>query len=464
MKDVIKIFSIFGFFGVFLCFPAYMASADIFDLSLRLTEGGYKLELTPDDHHKGLTISVNTDVNTQYEVVHSLITPLENRDNPGEVIRDNFVVRGLSATNRFGNLRIPSNDSPVRFDEILYVSNSTGSADSFTLIYGIINSEEISPGYYYGKIAFTLRPIGSSRQPKTEILDVYLNIREDQSRQAIEIVPVDSLRTVVLSTRTQEKNSAGVSVKIDGNFYKLFSLTQLLTRPLESKEGNQLDPDAINFMVSGISKGMGVNQPLALSTRQQAVYTSTPSGGFDNNLLIIYSLADSAEQKAGNYSSRIQYMLDKVGLGQRVMGTLDLEVEIERIFDIMITPEDQKGTLDFPNLHPKEPPRVNEVLIEVDSNTGRRYQVSQNVYSNLTDKEGNEIPSEYFKLQTFSIDTKGKLKAVAKEEVKKGDRALLVSDSKGSPDKFRVVYELTSPMNIKAGDYSTRITYSLSEL
>ncbi|MBU1090482.1 MAG: hypothetical protein KKC42_01375, partial [Candidatus Omnitrophica bacterium] len=251
MKDLIKVFTILGFLGAFLCFSTYTARADVFDLSLRLTEGGYKLELTPDGHHKGLTLTVNTDLNTQYEVVHSLITPLENRDNPGEVIRDNFVVRGLSGTNRFGNLRVPTNDSPVRFDEVLYVSNSTGSADSFTLVYGMVNSEEISPGYYYGKIAFTLRPIGSARQPETEILDVYLNIREDQSRQSIEIVPVDSLRTVVLSTRTQEKNAAGVSIKINGNFNKLFSIAQVLTGPLESKEGNQLSSDAINFTVSG---------------------------------------------------------------------------------------------------------------------------------------------------------------------------------------------------------------------
>ncbi|MBU1905934.1 MAG: hypothetical protein KJ923_02930, partial [Candidatus Omnitrophica bacterium] len=100
MKDLIKVFTILGFLGVFLCFPTYTARADVFDLSLRLTEGGYKLELTSDDHHKGLTLTVNTDLNTQYEVVHSLITPLENRDNPGEVIGDNFVVRGLSGTNR----------------------------------------------------------------------------------------------------------------------------------------------------------------------------------------------------------------------------------------------------------------------------------------------------------------------------------------------------------------------------
>lgn len=463
MRCIRKLIFGYLFLSMILICPQIL-KADVFDLSFSLTEGGYKLELTPENLYKGVNIRVNTDINTQYEVIHTWIKPLENRDDPGVLIRDNLIVRGLSGTNRYGNLRVPPVDSPIRFDEILYVSNATGSSDSFTLVYGIIRPEEISPGEYYGKIGFTLRPIGSSRQPETEILDVYITIREADTKQGIEITPVESLNTIILSTRLLQKNTALASVKINGRFDKMFSISQALSRPLESQEGNQLDSEAVEFEVSQVSKGMGVSQPQPLLIRHQTVYSSSPSGAFDADFIISYSLADISDQKAGNYSSRIQYLLDKMGVGQSAVGVLDLEVEIEPIFDLKISPKDQKGTLEFSDLQPKEPPRVNEVLIEVNSNIGKRYQITQNLYSNLTSKEGYEIPSEFFKFNTVSLDTKGTLKATAKQELKKGDTVLFISDTKGSSDNFRVIYELTSPINVKSGSYSTRITYSLSEL
>jgi len=42
--------------------------------------------------------------------------------------------------------------------------------------------------------------------------------------------------------------------------------------------------------------------------------------------------------------------------------------------------------------------------------------------------------------------------------------SLFISDEKGSPDKFKVIYELSIPPDLKAGDYSTRITYSITAI
>jgi len=62
------------------------------------------------------------------------------------------------------------------------------------------------------------------------------------------------------------------------------------------------------------------------------------------------------------------------------------------------------------------------------------------------------------------MDTKGDLKFTQSAATKKGDTILFVSDDDGASDKFSIIYELTVPWDIKAGDYSTHITYSLSEL
>lgn len=449
---------------IFLLIPNKNSAADVFDLSYSLTEGGYQLEIDSANPHKGVRIEVSSDIATQYEITSSIIKPLEKRDSPDKTIKDNFVVRALTGTNLYGNLRVPASDSPVRTSEIIYVSSSAGNADNFTLIYSIVNEEEILPGYYAGKLAFTLRPIGSSQQPVTKILDVYVNIKEGLDIAGIQILPVNSLRDIRLNSQKEGMQSADVVVNISGGFRNQFALKQVMTRPLESNEGNQLGINKLSFLVKEATQGSAVNQETALSSQPQVVYTSGANGEHDNSFIITYTLADITSEQAGKYSSLIQYILDDSKSGQKRPGNLNLEVEIERIFDFNITPEDKMGSISFANLNPKEPPRRKEVVIEISSNIKKQYQLSQNVYSGLTNKDGAAIPSKYFTLKTEAIETKGALKFPEPQEVKKGETALFISDRQGSSDKFKVIYELTCPLDVASGDYSTRIVYSLSEL
>ena len=450
---------------LFVLIPNKLFAVDVLDLSWTLTEGGYRLELDSASPHKGVKLEITSNIATQYEVTASIIKPLENKDNPEKLISDNFVLRGLIGTNKFGNLRVPTNDSPLRTNDILYVSNTAGSPDSFTLVYGIINKEEIAPGNYFGRLGFTLRPVGSARQTVTKILDVYITIAQGESEKAkIEIAPLNSLRTISLNSQKENLQSADVSIKINGAFNDLFNIKQIVTAPLESNEGSQLDYSALNFIVKEVNKGQSLDQRTPLLAQAQAIYTSKPNGEYDNDFIITYRLSDIAKTKAGKYRSRIQYLLDETGKIPLLLETLDLEVELERIFDFILTPQDNLPGISFANLKPKEPPRKNEVIIEVLSNINKQYQISQNVHSDLTNKEGSVIAAKYFTLKTESIDTKGTLKFPVPQEVKKGDTILFISDSAGAPDKFKLIYELTCPLDIIAGDYSTRIIYSLLEI
>lgn len=442
--------------------PAF--SADVFDLSYSLTEGGYRLELDPANPYKGVKITVISNVSTRYEIIQNTVRTLENRDNPGEIIRENFVMRRITEGTPSGAFHVQSNDIPVSSIERIYTSDPSGREITFTLVYGIKDSENIRAGHYYGQISFTLRPIDSSRSQVTKYLDVYVTISREEARPSIEITTPTGARTITLNSKREGAQAFDAIVKINGQFKNLFSIKQVLTKPFESNEGNQLDYEAVNFVVQEARKGVPINQLTPLSSRQQIVYTSGAKGEADESFVITYSLADLAKQKAGRYNSRIQYLLEEVGKPSTLLDTLELEVENERIFEIVFTPQDQKGAIEFNNLKPKEPPKINEVIIEIKTNVGKKYQVIQKVYSDLTNKEGNIIPSEQFTLRAESLDTKGKLKFPKNEEIKKGDTVLFVSDEKGSSDKFKVIYELTIPDVIKGGDYSTKIAYSLLEI
>lgn len=438
--------------------------AETFNLSYSLTEGGFSLGLDQATPYKGVKITVSSDAATQYEVIQRLTAPLVNRDNPSLVLRDNFVIRGLSGTNQYGSFRAPPSDSPVRSEEMLYVSDASGHADSFTVVYGAADIQDIAPGYYSGKIAFILNPINSTRPQVKQVLDVYVKVSpEQQARSTIEIATEGGSKYIVLDVRKEAKRNENVVVKINSKSKKVFSITQFLLAPLESEDGHRLEEGVVNFVVKEAKKGAAPNQPQSLSSRPQTVYTSSPNQEPDNYFVITYGLGDFTATKAGKYRSRIQYYLENEDK-QAKIDTLDIEVDNDRVFDLDITPGDNRYGVEFRDVKPNEPPRKSEVEIAVASNLGKRYQVSQEVYSDLTNKDGNIIPAPYFTLRTLSSDTKGTLRFSSASEVKKGSSVLFVSDEQGSPDKFKVVYELKCPADLRAGDYSTRITYSLSEI
>jgi len=167
-----------------------------FDLNYSLTEGGYKLEFDSSSLHKGIRISVNTDVGERYEIVQNVIFGLTSRNNPSLVLDNDFMVRAVRGSNRFGNIRIPESDTLVRSNEIVYASGAQGQADSFSLVYGFSRLDQLPAGEYSGRISFTLRPIDSSRQQVTKTLDLELRIDNSDAEPLVSISLTSGGKTI----------------------------------------------------------------------------------------------------------------------------------------------------------------------------------------------------------------------------------------------------------------------------
>jgi len=439
-----------------------------FGLSYTLDEGGSRLEFDKNNFSRGITFTTSNDTtNNRYEIRQRLDSPLRSRDNPSVTIGgDNFVVRGFRGSNRYGDLRIPSGDIAVRNDELVYVSDTAGTPDSFTLVYSIKDASTLAPGYYTGRVTLVLNPVNAAASPVNRVIEVYVNIPNDGSSLSVTVASAEGASSIILDP--SESGGAGdranAVVTINGSFNGPFKIMQILPAPIQSLDGKLLDNGSIIFTIPDAAKGVAVNQPTPLTNNIQTIYSSRPDGSADKVFVIAYSLADALSLPAGNYRSRIQYLLESSGK-QTNLGALDIEIRQKRIFEISITPQDQRYNIEFSDLKPGEGPRTSEVLIEVKSNLGRPYQVVQNVLSEMVNDKGGKIPDENFTLCTLSAgDTKGSLKISDKAAVKKGNQVLFISDPDGSSDKFRVVYELVCPVGLGAGNYSSRITYTLAEL
>ena len=457
-------------FSLWILFSGFFAPGAFayYTLNYTLDEGGSRLEFDKNNFSRAITFTAGNDTaNNRYEIRQRLDSPLRNRDNPSVTIGDNFMVRGFRGSNRYGDLRIPSGDIVVRNNELVYVSDTAGDSDSFTLVYSIKDASTLTPGYYTGRVILVLNPVSSAASPVTRVVEVYVNIPNDGGNLSVTVAPEEGFSALVLKP-SGNAGAGGISaravVTINGFFNGPFKIMQMLPAPIQSQDGRMLDNSSIVFNIPDASKGVAVSGPVPLSSGMQTVYSSRPDGGADKGFVIVYSLADSLSLPAGNYRSRIQYLLESSG--QKVnLGALDIEIRQDRIFEISVTPQEQKYNIEFTNLKPGEGPRTSEVVIGVKSNLGRPYQVVQNVLSEMVNSKGEKIPEEDFTLRTVSVDnTKGVLKAADKIPVGKGGQLLFVSDEDGSSDRFKVVYELVCPDNLAAGSYSSRITYTLAEI
>jgi len=449
---------------LFACIFIAKSNAAIFDLSYILTEGGYRLELSPERTTRGVQLRVESDTGIRYEVIQRVITPLENRESPGVFLGDHFVVRAVSGSNRFGSTRLASTDSPVRSEDVVYVSNPAGTADICSLIYSVVSSDDIVPGVYAGRISFTVYPIGASQAAVTRVLEVQISVsRSASGSSAVGFVTPSGGKTITLKPSDPSMRGADVMVSMPGSSAKPFMLKQVLREPLVSSEGEPMDKATITVSISPLQKGTaGVNNTV-LSMTPQTVYTSSLTGESDRSCILTYRAQAQEDLTAGTYRSRIQYFLEEQGV-QRLLDTFDVVLENERVFNLIVRPQNQKYTIEFRDLTPQQPVKRSEVVLEVKSNIARRYQVVQEIQSDLVNAEGKQIPDRFFTFYTEGAASKGTVRDARPAEVKKGSTVLFISDARGSSDTFKIIYELKFPEGVSAGDYGSTVTYSLAEL
>ncbi|MEW6075372.1 MAG: hypothetical protein AB1530_03595 [Candidatus Omnitrophota bacterium] len=452
----------FAFF--FFCVFPFLAFASSFSLSVVPYEGGYDLrygKISPalGRINREVTVTVNSDIAKQYRVVQSLLEPLHT-DDGYQIPQNDFRVYGIRGTNRAGTLHVEQEYAVGMGRPVIYTSAQGGESDTFTLVYGLILPPDVSAGSYRGRIAFTLEPIDSAESPVTVILNIFAEVEVASS---IEVTTQTGSKRVVLQAGAKEGSSADVTITIRGGFGKQFSILQMPEGVPMGSDGSELPYEVVNFLGSSSGRGMVVSELTRLSGRQQEVYTSSPQGDADS-FVLNYRLDNAQQLNAGRYNFQMKYLLGGIDFSQvRLIDSVDFEVDVPRIFDLVIKPA-SGGLIQFRNVKPLEPPQKSEVEIEIHSNVGKKYQMTQKVISELTDKEGHVIADKFFTIQMEDARTKGQLKIPEKTPVTRGDTVLFVSDNKGSPDAFKLVYELQLPLDYRAGDYSTRIVYSLSEI
>lgn len=437
-----------------------------FNISVRPYDGGFELRFaeierfSPIDTEKEVTVTVNSDIGKRYQVIQSLLDPLTNTEGvtlPGEA----FTIYTLKGSNATGTLGLDSAVPVMAGRTLIYNSNESGMSDSFTIVYTLRYSLVKAPGLYRGRLNFFLEPIDSTEAPATVKLDVEVDI---EIPAKIEVSTLTGSKIITLELPEKETLPAEVTISIQGQQQGQYKILQVV-EPLIDQEGKELT-QGVYFLVKGGKNGIIAQAGETMLRQGRTLLYTSSSRGEDAEIKVTYSLKEGL--KSARYRGKISHYIEgpvvypKGGL----IDALQLEVDIEPIFKLKAVP--QMGSIHFGDIRPGKL-QQSEVLIEVETNLAEPYQVSQRLLSLLTNQQGQTVPQEAFTVRTVALEEKGAqgtLKYLLKTPAKEGQMVVFVSNSEGKPESFKIIYELnvTRRMDVKPGDYSAQIVYSMSAL
>jgi hypothetical protein len=227
-----------------------------------------------------------------------------------------------------------------------------------------------------------------------------------------------------------------------------------------NENGDQLGTHVVQFYVYNTNEGQTFHPQLtSFGFAPEKIYESK---GSVDELLVNFRINQEAvlSEKSGIYRGQLLYTVDTDT--EKKSFRIDYELVIDRVFELdIIYPA---GGMGFSKILPHLPPQEREVIVNVKTNLGRAYVVTQNLRTPLQNEEGEEIEKDHFLVKEELLrGSQGNVKQSEYGAVKVNDTSLFVSDSDGNPASFKVMYQLKPSETMKYGNYQTAIIYSLEE-
>lgn len=438
---------------LFLNSPAF---ADV-SISINPIEGGSSLNFGAvnwsKNNDKQVNIRVNSSSGEPYQVYQRLSAPLVN-DRGYSLNRSALQTGALTGSNAYGSLYLQGPEYLGYVDQLIYSSDQSGHSDSVTAFYRA-NLEEIKePGNYFGNIIFTVRPLGGAAQAQA-LLKIYL---ESAPESHIETNASHGKDSVYLKTEGPGQQGGYFSMTFKDLSDSGLSITQELIEPLHNDRNEILDSKRITFSTSGECQEQDYPSLVSLEQERKTICRDRDAQG---DLTVHFQLDPKAdEEKAGTYRGRLKYSLQSGSLSQ----DYEVELQVEIMPNFKMDLAYPSGNMSFNRLIPKDPPQTREVIVNVHTNLGRPYSVTQSMASPMTNEKGELFDSKHFVFKQELIDASpGKVSATDFQPVEPKNTTIFYSDNAGDPAQFRVIYRLSPFEGMDPGKYGTSITYSLGE-
>jgi hypothetical protein len=145
---------------------------------------------------------------------------------------------------------------------------------------------------------------------------------------------------------------------------------------------------------------------------------------------------------------------------------VNMQAEVPVSIQLSVSPQGQ-SELRFGNIQPSllETTEAGPIIVsvQVQTNAGQKYQVTQAVSGSLQNSNGDTISSNNLQYKSTALKS-GSTAVASYTGVTGPSQTVYISNDQGDEDTISAEYKLTVPASQPAGDYSTLLTYTASTI
>lgn len=404
--------------------------------------------------HEEVTIRVTNETGGQYRITQGLSQPLMNER--GSVIDPSTVFMELSG-GESGTVRF-TGAAPLQDDLAeLFVSGPSGEPDSLRLIYSVPATERLQAGAYAGAVTYTVQAIDGSALDAQTLpirLVVYPTVMLSPAAGFAGRVAFGSLEP------GEGSGAQGVTLLVAGSAGGPLELVHRLDEPLMDDQGRELSPSALMLRVTGEGALVSGEQPLEPVMRVWQRGESTVPAG--HRVELLYRVVAPESQPAGWYRGLVHLELEGSAgrSGERASLDLPLELEVLPIMELSVESERASTELAFGALEPGASSRSGTLAVRVRANTGRPYEVHQELTHRLVNDDGRQLPEAAMRCALAALD--GAPAGGAMQPLPAGRSPVYRSDERGSPARLALACELQVPPDAAGGVYRSQLVFTVT--
>ena len=406
------------------------------------------------DYKKDVRLRITSTDGKRYQVFARVLDPMVN--DKGESLDLHAVsLATVSNSNTSGTLYLQNENRLSMGELLLYSSAQNGESDSFTVSYALNPEVVKSSGNYLGRIVYTVRSSDGSDSQET----LTINVQVSPHWKANVSGGRNPSRIIVNDKDVTEKTADFVKIVFTGNTGGDIRVYQEVMMMPQNADGVELGPDGLIFYATGLGDGVKAQTVSPLTQNRSLLYQGHDS---DGNVVVYYQLNPEklSEQAPGTYTGRFKFTIEVDGAPQEFL--IEVQCQIQPVFTIDVSvPSDG---ISFNHVIANSPAQEKEVVVTVHTNLRKPYQVTQNLQSLMTNERGNQIAQDYFTQKVeLPLGSRAKTKFNDFAPVVPGELPVFVSDSKGSPAVFRIIYKLQGYQGMSAGSFNAPLQFSLNQ-
>jgi len=223
-------------------------------------------------------------------------------------------IRFASSGSQYGNLTQSGDLKLAKQKQLLYISDTEGTADNFVVSYKPEKDFRFQKaGTYRGRLNFIIEKDLQGGAPEViETLDVEIEITPlfemfvyTDGKEGV------SLKFGEVSHKTGPKTS-DVDVYVESNMGKPYQVMQKVAGPMVNSSGDKVPAEnftvQIKDIVSNEDPRFYITEPISVKEGESVIFSSGLNGE-NAHFKTSYQLAMQPDSKGGNYSTEISYSL-----------------------------------------------------------------------------------------------------------------------------------------------------------